>query len=188
MVRMVLVLLALPHLATSTVVLPEYNRSFSSMPAMFGGELSLDDPAVLAHMMILKDLPLMCEEEMDEFNRLHTDANNVTMTIDIPPPDDGRPVALLVQRGKCTFYEKARVASQWEAVKYLVVFDDQMNPELVPMSSEYPTNMTLLFVSYVSGHGKNACVLAVRETERLGVAALLYYYSDSDAPFLPTFR
>jgi hypothetical protein len=137
-----------------TVVLPEYNRSFSSMPAMFGDQISEDESPVMAHMMILKDLPLMCQEDMDEFSRLHTDDRNVSMEIDIQPPEDGLPVALLVQRGKCTFYEKARVASHWPAVKYVVVYDNELNPELVPMSSEYPINITLLFVSYMSGHGK----------------------------------
>lgn len=148
---LVLVLLS-PRLATATVVLPEYNRSFTSMPASFGGRISADDPPVLAHMMVMVDAPLLCKEEIDAYERHH---NTTAATgLDVLPPDDGRPVALLVQRGLCTFHEKAKMASQWEAVKYVVVYDNEMSEELVPMSSEEETNMTLLFVSYVSGHGK----------------------------------
>lgn len=144
----------LPYLVTSTVVLPEYNRSFPSMPAIFGDQLSPDGEPVKAHMMVFKDLPLMCQEDVDEYDLLHTDERNVTMGITIQPADDGLPVALLVQRGKCTFYEKAIVASKWKEIKYLIVYDDEVNQDLVPMSSEYPVNMTLFFVSYLSGTGK----------------------------------
>jgi hypothetical protein len=144
-----------PSFVTSTLVLPEYNRSFTSMPAMFGDQLNTDGTPVQAHMMIFKDLPLLCQEDVDEYNLHHTNSRtNKTMEITITPPDDGLPVALLVQRGGCTFYEKAVVASQWKEIRYLVVYDNEMNADLVPMSSEYPVNLTLLFVSYNSGHGK----------------------------------
>jgi hypothetical protein len=71
----------------------------------------------------------------------------------IPQPEDGLPVALLVERGMCTFYDKAIMASKYgDAVKYVIVYDDQIgSPDLVPMSSEYTTNMTLLFVTSLSG-------------------------------------
>ena len=71
----------------------------------------------------------------------------------IPPPPDGLPIAILVERGICTFYEKAIMASKYgDAVKYIIVYDDQIGAsELVEMHSEYTTNMTLLFVSSLSG-------------------------------------
>ena len=71
----------------------------------------------------------------------------------IPPPPDGLPIAILVERGICTFYEKAIMASKYgDAVKYIIVYDDQIDAsELVEMHSEYATNMTLLFVSSLSG-------------------------------------
>ena len=131
---------------SSTVVLPEYNRSFTSMPALFGGTLNYNDPPVLAHLTLLKDRPLLCNQGDGHDDNSHT-------TI-MEPPEDGLPVALLVERGKCTFYEKAQEAAKLgEAVQYVVVYDNEMSPDLVPMSSEFPTNITLLFVSNLSGEG-----------------------------------
>jgi hypothetical protein len=71
----------------------------------------------------------------------------------IPQPPDGLPIAILVERGICTFYDKAIMASKYgDAVKYIIVYDDQIGAsELVEMHSEYTTNMTLLFVSSLSG-------------------------------------
>jgi len=70
----------------------------------------------------------------------------------LSPPTDGLPVALLVERGMCTFYEKAAMASKYgPSVQYVIIYDDQIAPDLVPMSSEYVTDMTLLFVSASTG-------------------------------------
>mmetsp|Transcript_25599 Transcript_25599/g.45421 ORF Transcript_25599/g.45421 Transcript_25599/m.45421 type:complete len:502 (-) Transcript_25599:182-1687(-) len=163
----------IPDCATSTVVLPEYNRSFTSMPAMFGGMLGYHDPPVIAHLTMIKDRPLLCNSEVEEpplqgdgsDSGSHNDltGNNINSTtisdIHVSPPEDGLPVALLVERGKCTFYEKASVASQWEAVKYIIVYDNEISPDLVPMSSEYPTNMTLVFVSNLSGQEMRDLIL-----------------------------
>eukprot|EP00531_Pseudo-nitzschia_arenysensis_P001807 CAMPEP_0116132784 /NCGR_PEP_ID=MMETSP0329-20121206/9743_1 /TAXON_ID=697910 /ORGANISM="Pseudo-nitzschia arenysensis, Strain B593" /LENGTH=536 /DNA_ID=CAMNT_0003627343 /DNA_START=242 /DNA_END=1852 /DNA_ORIENTATION=+ len=74
--------------------------------------------------------------------------------VPLPPPegDNQVPVALLVERGMCTFWEKAVMASQYGSfIKYVIIYDDQIAPDLVPMSSEYETDMTLLFVSAASG-------------------------------------
>jgi hypothetical protein len=121
------------------------------MPALFGGQMGYNDPPVMAHLMLIKGRPLLCNDEVENSKN-----NNAGATIQkITGPNDGLPVALLVERGQCTFYEKASIASQWgDAVKYVVVYDNEQSPDLVPMSSEYPSNMTLLFVSNLSGQGK----------------------------------
>ena len=90
-------------------------------------------------------------------NNSTTNTTSIVFTYDdiepIPPPPDGLPIAILVERGICTFYEKAIMASKYgDAVKYIIVYDDQIGAsELVEMHSEYATNMTLLFVSSLSG-------------------------------------
>jgi hypothetical protein len=148
------------------VTLAEYNRSYASMPAMFGGLLAVEDPPVVAHLMYLKDRPLMCSSETDQ-NDNDDESNSTTtatlapteqqqpnQTTTIYPPSDGLPVALLVERGSCTFWEKSVEASKLSPhVQYIIVFDNQMSPNLVPMSSEFSSNMTLFFVSMMSGHG-----------------------------------
>jgi hypothetical protein len=70
------------------------------------------------------------------------------------------PLALLVQRGRCTFYEKAELASQYfPAVQYVVVYDNEITDSLAAMNSEIPLpppadQLGLTFVSYRSGMGK----------------------------------
>jgi hypothetical protein len=132
-----------PQLVSCLVVVPEYNRSYSSMPALFGGKWSQD--TVSAHLQLIQAKPLLCEEE---------ETNETASESMVTLPSDGLPVALLVQRGQCTFYEKAVVASTWDLVEYVIVYDSEISPQLVPMSSEYPSNISLLFVSYQSGMGK----------------------------------
>ena len=128
---------------SGTVILPEYNRSFHSLPALFGQPLPLDIP-VTAYLQVIQDWPLLCEEPDRK-----PDPNAVVT------PKDGIPVALLVERGKCTFWEKAETASLWSPpVEYVIVYDQEVKPELVPMSSELETNMTLLFVTRQTGTGK----------------------------------
>mgnify|MGYP003337124683 CR=1 FL=1 len=70
----------------------------------------------------------------------------------IPIPDDGAPIALLAERGGCTFHDKTVAASKYgDAVKYVIVYDNVISPYLVSMSSDYDTNITALFVSYQTG-------------------------------------
>jgi hypothetical protein len=80
----------------------------------------------------------------------------------LPPPILPLPVALLVERGECTFYEKAILASHYGPfVKYIIIYDDQVAPDLVPMSSDYETDLTLLFVSAATGRAlQNHIVMA----------------------------
>lgn len=133
------VLVLLP-VVSCTVVLPDYNRSFHSLPALFGNSLPLENP-VKAYLQRIDDWPLLCA---DADKSINSDA--------IVTPDDGLPVAMLVERGKCTFWEKAEVASSWKPpVEYVIVYDTEPTAELVPMSSDLESNMTLLFVTRKSG-------------------------------------
>eukprot|EP00535_Pseudo-nitzschia_heimii_P000281 CAMPEP_0197185436 /NCGR_PEP_ID=MMETSP1423-20130617/11905_1 /TAXON_ID=476441 /ORGANISM="Pseudo-nitzschia heimii, Strain UNC1101" /LENGTH=527 /DNA_ID=CAMNT_0042636491 /DNA_START=188 /DNA_END=1771 /DNA_ORIENTATION=+ len=175
-----------PSVAMATVFLPEYNRSFASLPGLFGAQLSSDknDLPTSAFLTIVKDQPLMCPDELKRIQPMppssstnnNSDGNGHNLdssptaldssmmikknsTIDwfkdiepLPPPRDGLPIALLVERGMCTFYEKAVMASKYgPSVKYVIIYDDEITDDLVPMSSEYETDMTLLFVSAKTG-------------------------------------
>ena len=53
-----------------------------------------------------------------------------------------------------TFYEKARIASQYPGVEYVIVYNSEKDQPLVPMASDYDTDMRLLFVSYETGSGE----------------------------------
>lgn len=46
------------------------------------------------------------------------------------------------------------MAAQIPGVEYVIVYDNEVSEWLVPMSSESPSTMSLLFVSYRSGLGK----------------------------------
>ena len=141
-----------------TVYVPEFNRSYHSLPALFGKRLPLDNPAS-AYLQRIDDWPLMCADD-----------NKVIYPDDIfVTPDDGLPVAVLVERGECTFWEKAAVASAWNPpVEYVIIYDNDSSADLVPMSSDLETNMTLLFVTRATGLGKRVAALlgALSNTER----------------------
>jgi hypothetical protein len=111
-------------------------------------------------MQLIESRPLLCEE--DKTNNATSSESLVTT------PSDGLPVALLVERGQCTFWEKALVAGTFDPVQYVVVYDNEINPQLVPMSSESSTNMSLLFVSYHSGVGKSMLGYVVSTAARVG--------------------
>jgi hypothetical protein len=150
-----LLLLLLPQLASSTIYLPSYNVSYPSMPALFGGTWS-EDATVEAYLQLVAEEPLLCEIPQDDH------VKNVITVPDDSDSDNDIPVALLVQRGDCTFFQKAKVALQWGAptVQYVIVYDNEITNFLVPMSSEEEltdveqNNMSLLFVSYKTGMGK----------------------------------
>ena len=174
---------------SSTVSIPQYNVSYSSMPAMFGQKwpekqssvtVEKDDSSsthihsygpssfvkVQAHLQWIPNRSLLCRSE--EEKKHTTEIYNITQ------PEDRLPVVLLAERGECTFWEKAQVASELLAEVegkeddnssmihnkkyYLMVYDNIIdNPGLVPMSSgdntmdDNANNITLLFVSYHTG-------------------------------------
>ena len=67
-------------------------------------------------------------------------------------------VALLVERGNCSFEEKANVAMlAYPTVSFMVVYDDQPSKNLVSMRESYQADgifLGMLFVSYNSGMSK----------------------------------
>lgn len=164
-----LVSMMLP-VTTAAVFLPEYNETFASVPALFGNTLP-SDIRVSAHLQTIVDWPELCEED----GRLQ-DPEDV-----VPPPIEGMPIALLVKRGECTFWEKGHVASGWEEVQYVIIYDQKPEPQLVAMSSELDLDMTLFFVSYNTGLGMLMLTLtlpALRGTEFQG------YNTDQNSNFL----
>ncbi len=199
----------------AAVYLPVYNETFVSLPARFGGQLSMDEsaPPIVAYLTLVRDQPYMCSDELkkiqpkpplfgmdgendrndnstnaaidvelDSSMRIEDKRNNSQHTmknpnmveipllrdivnqdiIPLPPPegDNPLPVALLVERGMCTFWEKAVMASEYGSfIQYVIIYDDQIAPDLVPMSSEYETDLTLLFVSAASGRALKNYIL-----------------------------
>ena len=131
-----------PPTAWAAVVLPEYDRSFHSLPAMFGKRLPTEN-SVSAYLQTIPNWPRLCQAEQPTVDPDPTD---------IVIPEDGRPVALLAERGKCTFWEKGDMASFWyPTVQYVIVYDQVFRDSLVPMSGELETEMTLLFVTRETG-------------------------------------
>jgi hypothetical protein len=53
-----------------------------------------------------------------------------------------------------TFHQKAEIASKYPGVEYVIVYDSEKGQPLVPMASEFTTDISLLFVSYETGNGK----------------------------------
>lgn len=133
-----LLLVALPS-TFGTVILPDYNKTFASVPALFGNPFP-QEGTVSAYLQFIEDWPRLCGEE----GRLRDPADVVA------PPEDV-PVALLVKRGECTFWEKGKVAAGWENVAYVVIYDNEDDNQLVAMSSELDLEMSLMFVSYNTG-------------------------------------
>ena len=189
----------------ATVVVPAYNKSYSSMPALFGGTIPTP-PGVTARLQLLQSQILMCQQEDDssviinhhndilgntninnnqEDQRSSQDHGGVqnnegTTTISASEVDttnttaingssnnntqvdesNNIPIALLIQRGKCTFFEKANMAAKYYPlnVRYVIVYDNEISDSLVPMSSESPlespaNELSMLFVSYHAGIG-----------------------------------
>ena len=170
----------IPSGVAADVQLPQFNRTFESMPGLFGGKLYKDDPSIFAHLILIPNQPFLCPDELKHiqpgpgFYSANNNDNNSTGNnssdgnnnssndgdiefaydeIEEFQVPDEFPIAVLVERGMCTFYEKAVMASKYgHAVQYIIVYDDEVSTDLVPMSSEFTTNITLLFVSSLSGH------------------------------------
>lgn len=142
---------ALTTKVASNVILPESNRSFPSVPADFGLPFSLvtDGTVKTAYLQMIDQWSLLCSAD-DDGNAIQYDPEVVVT------PDDGTPVALLVERGSCTFFEKGKVASQWNPpVEYVIVYDNAPEQELITMTTESneTLDMTLFYVSYETGNG-----------------------------------
>jgi len=118
------------------------------------------------------DSSMRVDEKQNNNTQLQFDPNNIQIPtlgalsdqgiIPLPEPEGNIPVALLVERGMCTFWEKAIMASNYgDFVKYVIIYDDQIAPDLVPMSSEHETDLTLLFVSANSGRALKNYIMMI---------------------------
>ena len=58
--------LCYPFQATATVFLPQYNRSFVSLPGRFGGQFSDDENAdpITTYLTLVPSQPYMCPDEL----------------------------------------------------------------------------------------------------------------------------
>jgi hypothetical protein len=188
--RLGLLFLLLPQLAFSTVYVPSYNISYSSMPALFGGTWS-EDVTVEAYLQLVAEEPLLCESPQDDNVK-----NAITVPNDDPDNyDNPIPVALLVQRGECTFMQKAQVALQWApTVQYVIVYDNEITNLLVPMSSEESLanveekNLSLLFVSYHSGMGKSCLVVGKKRSTTVQPSGIMNTHTYSYAIHVSCFQ
>jgi hypothetical protein len=119
-------------------------RNYESIPARFGMEWQPRARTYQAHLQFLPDHPRLCDGT-GTFDRLM-------------PPNDTLPIALLVERGNCTFEEKAWVAMQaYPTVSFLVVYDHTPEKSLVSMretSSAQGIQLGMLFVSHEAGMGE----------------------------------
>jgi len=165
------VLIALFRVSEATVTLPEYNRSFPSLSALFGQKLPLDNPST-AYLQTIDEWPLLCPDS-DE------DLEDAAVVI----PDDGLPVALLVERGLCTFWEKGESASLWSPpVQYIIVYDNEDSDKLVAMSSKRKSELSFTFVSRESGQELLEIIQDARGMNHTGPGVLVHL--DAQVPQL----
>jgi len=128
----------------ATITIPDTRDQYASQPASFGMYFQ-EGREYIARLQSLFDTdPYLCDQENIYRNRQK-----------IVVPDDGLPVALLAEKGYCTYEEKARIAQQLHsAVKYLVVFSNVPGDDtLVTMTAENHDGITIgsQYVSYKSG-------------------------------------
>lgn len=116
-------------------------HSYESIPARFGLEWKPRARTYQAHLQFLQDRPRLCEGTGGLEGLIH--------------PNDTLPVALLVERGNCTFEEKAWVAMQaYPTVSFLVVYDHTPEKSLVSMretSSAEGIKLGMIFISFEAG-------------------------------------
>mmetsp|Transcript_6453 Transcript_6453/g.12917 ORF Transcript_6453/g.12917 Transcript_6453/m.12917 type:complete len:352 (+) Transcript_6453:194-1249(+) len=130
------------------------------MPAAFG-EPWEDSSVVLARLYYLTERPQLCplDDTSSKSNNndapifaqssLSTDTNKnndyeATTTTDLP-------VALLVDRGDCSFIEKAVQASQEFSVQYLIIADNRADESIIRMSGPHFDGLAPVMISQASG-------------------------------------
>lgn len=180
---------------SADIRVPEYNRTYESLPGLFGTKIHESDPPVIARLTIVPNQPFLCPDELKHIqpeskfvSSLHNSQNEKLSSTNssntngsnsnaiggydngiyddsvgfpyvaiqaIPAPEDGLPIALLAERGMCTFFDKAEMAQIYgPAVKYVIVYDNEPSSSLVAMSTsdnDLTTNMTMLFTSSLAG-------------------------------------
>jgi len=131
-------------ICNATVTVPDTHQQFSSQPASFGMYFQDGREYIARLQSLFESDPYLCDRENIDKNREK-----------IVVPDDGLPVALLAEKGQCTFEEKARIAQDLHSVvKYIIVFNNIPGDNtLVTMSAEDSNGITVgaQFVTYSSG-------------------------------------
>lgn len=116
-------------------------RYFESVPSRFGMDWKPPNQTYQAHLQFLQESPRLCDGT----------------ELDVVAPNDSVPVALLVERGNCTFEQKALVATKaYPTVSFMVVYDHTPEKSLVSMretSDADEIELGMLFVSYEAGMG-----------------------------------
>lgn len=114
--------------------------NYESQPALFG--MTFNSNIVYeAHLQFIDSNPSLCNQEVISSSALTEPAN------------DGIPIAMLVERGGCTFEDKARAAQALGYVKYVVVFDNLESSPLIPMQAteDQGIHVGMIFISNQAG-------------------------------------
>ena len=142
----------LPHLISLAAIITHslveagvsYGHSYyESIPSRFGMDWQPPTQTHLAHLQFLQERPRLCDE---------------TFELDVIAPNDTLPVALLVERGNCTFEQKAMVAMKaYPTVRFMIVYDHTPEKRYVSMTETTDAEdikLGMLFVSNEAGIGR----------------------------------
>jgi hypothetical protein len=161
------------------------NTSFDSVPIMFGMEWYAPYTEYYASLRELPGRPNLCKNE-ETLLALKTWVRGLpryARMINERIVKSGRPSALLVSRGGCSFKEKARLAEKMRIGHFLIVYDDQEHQPLVTMPPNDPEiSMMMLFVSHKTGLCKLSRPLYVHMLPCFALLTIVYNRSETIAP------
>lgn len=138
-----LVMVMAPSTCFVTAIVSFGNETFESMPALFG--MDWDYPKnYSAHLQFLPNNTLLCDTEGLDSNITVPKSGNDTF-----------PVVLLVERGQCSFEEKAINAMQrYPTLSYMIVYDSMFTNNYVAMRETLSgdgIHLGMLFVTRKAG-------------------------------------
>ena len=126
--------------------------TFESMPALFGMDFDPPPKTYSAHLQFLPNNTKLCDPVGLErnitipANTSYNNNNNSTSSL---------PIVLLVERGECSFEQKAiNVMQQYPTIGYMVVYDNIVTKNLVAMRETLSgdgIDLGMLFVSNNAG-------------------------------------
>ena len=175
------------------------NYSYESQPALFGKRFVPTLQYTARIQQVVTD-PYLCggatdatsttnDNLLDQDDGIYqaTTATTTNLVPQVLVPLDGSSVVLIAKRGQCSFETKARTAMTSipkGVVKYLIIYDNESNSILSPMSANNPLgiNIGLLFISLQSGLNilGNMTAADEEETSRRGGCLLTM---DSESPW-----
>lgn len=144
---------ALLYLCEAGVVFQEHG--YSSQPAAFGKTFQLGKEYA-ARVQQIADDPYLCG--IDQSGNYTKDLPKRRQELVVVPPN-GLPVALLAEKGNCSYDRKARVAMQYGpvgVVQYVIVYDNEQGDNntletMFPTGDSSGITIGLQFISYHSG-------------------------------------